>query len=131
MGLTSQQPNVEFFNTECFWGPTRTDTVGQKSAFAMITELFAPVSRGTVQLQSKDPTANPIVRHNYLKDPLDLLVLAEGCRFGNDIVMQGSGTRNAVQGAWPEDLTHHKYTTREQWMEFVKEEATTCKFFLS
>lgn len=130
MDLTPQQPHVEFFNTECYFGPSSLYTdmpLQQKSAFAMITELFSPRSRGTVQLESADPTAKPLVKHNYLEDPLDLLVLAEACRLSNEIVMQGSGTRDIIKGAWPEKLTHHKYTRREEWMGFVKDNSTTCK----
>ena len=131
MGLTSKQPNVEFFNTDCY--PALSDAyvdypTDGKSAFATLTELFGPRSRGTVQLKSADPTVNPVVNHNYLQDELDLLVLAEGCRYLNEIVMQGSGTKDVVPGARPPSAKHDKFTTREQWMEYVKDGATTCKF---
>lgn len=96
----------------------------------MISELFGPRSRGTVTLRSKDPLAAPVVDTNYLADPLDLEVLAEACRFGNEIVMSGAGTRDIVKGSWPSDLTHHAYTTRDEWKEYVKNHATTCKLSL-
>lgn len=67
----------------------------------MITELFSPRSRGTVTLKSTDPFENPEIDCNYLSDPLDLLVLTEGCRLGNEIVMQGAGTKDIVKGSWP------------------------------
>lgn len=92
----------------------------------MITELFSPHSRGTVTLASSDPTANPIIDCNYLEHPLDLLVMTEGARLGNEIVMNGSGTKSIVKGAWPSDLTHHKFTERKDWEEHVKNDATTC-----
>jgi choline dehydrogenase-like flavoprotein len=130
MGLTPQQPNIEFFNTECYGGPPHLFNeypLDGQSTFSVLTELFAPRSRGTVQLKSADPAVNPVVENNYLSDPLDLLVLAEGCRLGNEIVTEGSGTKGVVKGAWPEDLMHHEYTTREQWIEFVKDQAVTCE----
>ena len=67
----------------------------------MITELFSPRSKGSVTLASTDALDNPIVDCNYLSDPLDLLVLTEGVRYGNEIVMQGSGTKDIVKGSWP------------------------------
>ena len=67
----------------------------------MITELFSPRSRGTVTLKSRDPFENPEIDCNYLSDPLDLLVLTEGCRLGNEIVTKGAGTKDIVKGAWP------------------------------
>ncbi|KAM6535014.1 hypothetical protein FALCPG4_004624 [Fusarium falciforme] len=128
MGLTSKQPHVEFFTTECYGGPKQFDQfpVDNKHAFSIIAELFAPKSRGSVTLRNAEATAIPVVDCNYLSDPLDLEVLAEACAFGNEIVMEGAGTKDIVKGAWPPALTHHKYKTRDDWKEYVKNGATTC-----
>jgi choline dehydrogenase-like flavoprotein len=128
MGLTKRQPHVEYFTTELYGGPKQYENfpIDKKHAFAMITELFAPHSKGTVTLKSTNPEDNPVIDCNYLSHPLDLLVLTEGVRLGNEIVMQGSGTKNVVKGSWPADLTHHGFTERDQWVEHVKKEATTC-----
>ncbi|KAL7274742.1 hypothetical protein RUND412_002350 [Rhizina undulata] len=128
MGLTSKQPNVEFFTTECYGGPKQnTDfPIDGKSAFAIIPELFSPRSRGTVALKSRDPMENPLVYHNYLGDPLDLEALAEACAYGNEIVMRGRGTRDIVKAAWPATSAHHLFKTRDEWKPFVREHATTC-----
>lgn len=128
MGLTPKQPQIEFFTTECYGGPKQYDQfpIDNKHAFSMIAELFAPKSRGTVTLRDASPTSVPVVDCNYLSDPLDLEVLAEACTFGNEIITEGSGTKDIVKGSWPSDLVHHKYKTREDWKEYVKENATTC-----
>ncbi|KAF4201649.1 hypothetical protein CNMCM8927_001292 [Aspergillus lentulus] len=128
MGLTPKQPNVEFISTECYGGPKHFDQppINHQYAFAIIAELFAPKSRGTVTLKSKHPMENPVVDCNYLADPMDLLVLSEACRFGNEIVMQGEGTKSIVKGSWPPNLSHHTYKTREEWVPYVKQNATTC-----
>ncbi|KAJ5682835.1 Glucose-methanol-choline oxidoreductase [Penicillium macrosclerotiorum] len=128
MGLTPKQPNVEFFTTECYGGPKQYDQfpIDQKHAFSIIAELFAPKSRGSVTLKSSNPMENPIVDCNYLADPMDMLVLSEACRFGNEIVMKGAGTKDIVKGSWPPNLNHHTYKSREEWVPYVKEHATTC-----
>jgi choline dehydrogenase-like flavoprotein len=56
-----------------------------------------------------------------------MLVLTEACRFGNEIVMNGAGTKDIVKGSWPPNLKHHTYKAREEWIPYVKEHATTCK----
>jgi choline dehydrogenase-like flavoprotein len=129
MGLTSQQPNIEFFTTECYGGPKQYDQfpINNQHAFSMIAELFAPKSRGSVILESADASVNPVVDCNYLDDPLDLLVLSEACRFGNEVVMQGAGTKDIVKGSWPPNLNHHTYKSREEWVPYVKQHATTCE----
>ncbi|KAI9052915.1 hypothetical protein LZ554_003187 [Drepanopeziza brunnea f. sp. 'monogermtubi'] len=129
MGLTPSQPNVEFFSTECYGGPKQYadfpdgDTT---HTFSLIAELFAPQSRGSVTLRSRDATANPVVDHQYLSSDLDLLVLSEACQFANEIITQGRGTRDIVDGSWPAHLTHHAHTRREDWEPYVRENATTC-----
>ena len=129
MNLTPSQPHIEFFTTELYGGPKQyvDYPIDSKHVFAMITELFSPRSKGTVTLASADPTQNPIIDHNYLSDPLDVLVMTEGCQLGNEIVTQGSGTRDVVKGSWPPDgPSHHSYTKRSQWEEHVRKNATTC-----
>lgn len=130
MGLTPSQPNIEFFHTECYGGPKQFNQFpGQdETAFAMIAELFSPHSRGQVTIATTDPMQNPVVDHNYLNDQsgLDLLVLSEACRLGNEVVVKGSGTKDVVKGSWPRDLSHHTYDKREDWVEYVKNNATTC-----
>jgi choline dehydrogenase-like flavoprotein len=131
MGLTPAQPNIEIFSTECYGGPSQFADLplGGESTFSVIPELFSQRSKGTITLKSNDPMVNPIIDHNYLDDPLDLLVLAEACRYANEVVMKGKGTKDIVKGAWPPGSNHHEYKTREDWVPFVKKYATTCKLF--
>jgi choline dehydrogenase-like flavoprotein len=130
MGLSLNQPNIEFWNTELYGGPKQYDDfpVDHKHAFAMCALLFNQHSRGSVKLKSANPLENPVVDHNYLDDPLDMLVMTEACRFANDIVMKGKGTKDIIKGSWPADLTHHKYTERGDWEPHVRKHATTCTF---
>jgi choline dehydrogenase-like flavoprotein len=133
MGLTPSQPNIGFLTTECYGGPKQYNQFpgdGQH-AFSIIAELFAPKSRGAVTLASKDPNVNPVIDCNYLADPLDMLVLSEACRYANEIVTQGAGTKDIVAGSWPPDQTHHLFQTREDWVPYVKQHATTCMFLHS
>ena len=131
MKLTSRQPNVEFFQTECYAGPVylyNKPPIENNHVFSIIAELFSQRSWGTVTLKSSNPLENPVIDHNYLAEPLDLLVLSEACKMGNEIVTQGAGTKDIIKGSWPPDLSHHTFKDREkEWVPFVKEYATTCK----
>ena len=131
MGLTPHQPNVEFFNTEAYGGPQAKSPLTTESAFAMISQLFAPHSRGTVSLKSSDPAVNPVVDHQYLSNFLDILVLSEACSFANEIVMSGHGTKSVVKNSWPREPAYHAYKTREDWIPYVRDMATTCKLRFS
>jgi len=117
---------------ECYGGPKQFADfpADGQHAFSMVCELFGQRSRGTVALASADPAAVPVVDCAYLTDPLDVEVLAEACRFSNEIVMDGAGTRDIVTGAWPRGHKHHQFKTRDDWVPYVRENATTCELSL-
>jgi choline dehydrogenase-like flavoprotein len=128
MGTLLSQPHVEFWNTECY-SPKymfKDFPPDGKYAFAMATTFFSARSRGEVTLSSTDPTVNPRVQHNYLSDPLDMLVFSEACRLANEIAVDGVGTKDIVIGSWPSAQGHNKYTTREEWQNEIRERADTC-----
>lgn len=136
MGLhPAKQPTIELFNTECYGGPKQYadfPSAPTQNAFSIIVELFSSRSRGTVTLAGRDPRANPVVDAAFLQHELDLLVLSEGCRFADEIVMEGAGTKDVVRGSWPEGLGYGekgKLRSREEWVPYVKDHATTCEFY--
>ncbi|XWX00962.1 hypothetical protein V2A60_008987 [Cordyceps javanica] len=109
MGLTPSQPNVEFFSTECCGGPKR----------------FSDYPTD-VTLKDANPLSAPTVDCQYLSDPLDAEVLAEACRFGHEIITQGLGTKDVIKGPWPPEAAHHAFSSRADWVPYVKNNATTC-----
>jgi choline dehydrogenase-like flavoprotein len=118
MGLTCEQPNIEFFNTECYFAPSPEGAPTEgKAAFLMFAMLLNAQSAGKVKLNSRNPMDIPIVNHNYLGDPIDELVLAEGARWAHEIVMEGP-TGKVVKGAWPENSAHSE--SKEYWTEYVR-----------
>lgn len=128
LGLTSSQAQVEYFTTERYAAPKHYNNPpppGQ-SAFGLIIEGFSALSRGYVKLRSKNPKDKPIIQHNYLSDPLDVLVLSEACKLGAEIMLEGKGTKDLILGSWPPTDKHHQFTKLSEWEQFVKKNATTC-----
>ena len=115
MGLTSSQPNMEFFNTVCYGGPPEYKDFPNEGqfAFAMCCFLCGLQSRGEVKLNSTDALENPIVDHKYMSDKRDLLMVSEGVRFADEIVTQGAGTKHVIKGSWPPGAKHHLNKTNE------------------
>jgi choline dehydrogenase-like flavoprotein len=129
MGQTLKQPTVEFYQTESYVlaGPEHMSDFPKngQAAIAMFTILFGQQSRGEVTLRSRDPMESPKVDHKYFDNPLDVLVLAEGARYANEIALNSSATGRFIQGSWPRDALHHKMQTRQEWVEYVKANAFT------
>jgi choline dehydrogenase len=64
--------------------PIRHD-VDKRPALTVLTTLIYPKSRGTLRLASADPAAAPLIDFQYLADPADLEVLAEGSEMAREI----------------------------------------------
>jgi choline dehydrogenase len=68
----------------------------------VIVDLLRPVSKpGVVQLLSTDPSKNPYINLNFLENDLDILCIREGVRFVNDILMNGEGMKDLIEGDYP------------------------------
>ena len=58
------------------------------SGITLNSYVTRPKSRGTVRLRSADPAAAPVVDPNFLAEPDDLRVSAEGVRISREIFRQ-------------------------------------------
>ena len=127
MDLTSSQPNLEFFHTVCYGGPPEYTDFPKEGqfVFSMCCFLCGLQSRGEVKLNTTKGRDNPIVDHKYLSDKRDLLMMSEGVRFANEIVMTGEGTKDKIKGAWPPGAKHHLNKSNEDWQPFVQKYAST------
>ena len=71
--------------------------VDPRPAITLLSTLIYPRSRGTLRLASPDPTAAPLIDFQYLAEPGDVEVLAEGCEIIRE-VMAGAAFGGGVKG---------------------------------
>ena len=76
--------------------PIRHD-VDKHTSLTVLSTLIYPRSRGTLRLASDDPTASPLIDFQYLADPGDLEVLAEGSELVREI-MAGAAFGGSIKG---------------------------------
>lgn len=77
-------------------------TPPQGDYFTVIVNLLRPVSPGgEVRLRSADYTVQPYINLNFFADDLDLIVLREGVRFVDDIIMNGDGMKDLIGEDYP------------------------------
>ncbi|QIK75324.1 GMC family oxidoreductase [Nocardioides piscis] len=65
-----------------------------RPSWSAFSTLIQPKSRGTVRLASADPTAAPLIDPQFLAEPDDLAVLAEGLEMIRDIMNHSSIARH-------------------------------------
>ncbi len=59
-----------------------------QDGYAITPAIMHPESRGTIRLRSTDPDALPLIQHNFLSAPNDIVKLREGLRIARDIGQQ-------------------------------------------
>ncbi|QFU89499.1 GMC family oxidoreductase [Amycolatopsis sp. YIM 10] len=99
--------------------PIRHD-VDKRTALTVLTTLIYPKSRGTVRLASPDPTAAPLIDPQYLADPADLEVLAEGSEMAREIF--GSG---AFQGSVKSEIHPGAHLRGQELRDAILNRATS------
>jgi choline dehydrogenase len=76
-----------------------------------------PRSRGTIRLANADPAVPPLVDPNYLSDPYDAEVLAEGVRIGQETLAQKAMSKYVKAPYRPGGILR----TKEERIRFVRE----------
>ena len=71
--------------------------VDKRTSLTVLTTLIYPKSRGTLRLASTDPAAPPLIDFQYLADPADLELLAEGSEMVREI-MAGAAFGGSIKG---------------------------------
>ncbi|MGA6168242.1 GMC family oxidoreductase [Amycolatopsis magusensis] len=99
--------------------PIRHD-VDKRTALTVLVTLIYPKSRGTLRLASGDPSAPPLIDPQYLADPADLEVLAEGSEMAREIFASG-----AFQGAVKEEIHPGKDLRGQQLRDAILNRATS------
>lgn len=70
--------------------------------FIVIVDLLRPLSKnGTVTLNSADPLAQAKINLNFFSNDLDLIAMREGVRNVDDIIMNGEGMKDIIEGDYP------------------------------
>lgn len=77
-------------------------TPPQGDYLTIIVDLLRPLSKtGVVTLNSTDPLEQPKIDLNFLNNHLDIVALREGTRFVDDMIMNGEGMKDIIEGDYP------------------------------
>ncbi|KAL8400397.1 hypothetical protein RB594_000695 [Gaeumannomyces avenae] len=89
----------------------------------VIVDLLRPLSKsGTVTLNSADPLEQAKIDINFFSHDLDLVAMREGVRWVDDVLMNGEGMRDMIEGDYPWPMTRHSDEAMET---MVKERSQT------
>ncbi|KAJ0337068.1 hypothetical protein COL922a_007195 [Colletotrichum nupharicola] len=83
------------------WPPSLKDEQAAE-LISLIVDLLRPLSKnGTVTLNSADPLEQAKINLNLFSNDLDLIAMREAIHFADDIVMNGEGMKDMIEGDCP------------------------------
>lgn len=88
----------------------------------VILDLLRPQSRGEVRLASANPLHPPYINLGFFAEEIDLVVLREGIRFIDDVIMNGDGMKDIVEEDFPWAMPRD---SDEKMREQILERAST------
>lgn len=100
-----------------------------------MTLLFAQQSRGSISLRSADPLAPPVIDPHFLEHPLDVVVLAEGCKYAHELVRDSTSMKDHLKKGFLPVLGKDKFEGlwdgdgqigKDGWEEYVREYSATA-----
>ncbi|GKZ36311.1 hypothetical protein AbraIFM66950_007345 [Aspergillus brasiliensis] len=74
----------------------------------VMVDLVRPVSEpGEVTLNSADPLQQPNINLNYFNNDLDIIAIREGIRYAYDVLKNGEGFKDIIEGEYPWEMPLH------------------------
>ena len=80
-----------------------------------------PESKGSIHAKSADPAASPVIRANYLADPMDQRVLVDGMKIARRIINNRVMDRYRAYEMNPGDQVQ----TDDEWLDFARRNGQT------
>jgi len=124
-----EHPNLQYHFLPAAIGDYQ-NPLGYKPAFQAHVCTVRALSRGRIEIQSKDPLAHPKIEPNYLTDEYDLQEMREAIRFTRELFAQkafddyrGEEIRPGKDIQSDEELNEFIYNTTESAMH----PSCTCK----
>ncbi|CAL5870522.1 uncharacterized protein PFLUO_LOCUS4759 [Penicillium psychrofluorescens] len=83
-------------------------TPSKGSYVTVMVDLVRPVSDpGEVTLNSGDPLQQPNINLNFFNNDLDIIAIREGIRFSYDVLKNGEGFKDIIEGEYPWEMPLH------------------------
>lgn len=89
--LSTQVPSLEIILSDGYTGvkgpPVAASPNYDAHFFTLIAVVMHPLSRGTVHINSSDPTGKPVINPNYVSNLYDLRAITEAAKYSRKIAL--------------------------------------------
>jgi choline dehydrogenase len=111
-----EAPDVQYHFAHASYATAATRVLDHEPGMTLTVYQCRPESKGSIHIRSADPLAKPIIRPNFLADPLDRRTVIDGIRIGRRIVNKAAMDKYRAYEMNPGDAAQ----TDEQMLEWAR-----------
>jgi choline dehydrogenase len=110
------EPDVQYHFAHASYATAATRVLDREPGMTLTVYQCRPESKGSIHIRSADPFAKPLIRPNFLGDPLDQRTIVDGMRLGRRIIENRAMDKYRAHEMNPGSAVQ----TDEEWLDFAR-----------
>jgi choline dehydrogenase len=110
------EPDVQYHFSHASYATAATRVLDREPGMTLAVYQCRPEAKGSIHIRSADPFAKPIIRPNFLGDPLDQQTVVAGIKLGRRIIQNAAMDKYRAYEMNPGDAVQ----TDEQILDFAR-----------
>jgi choline dehydrogenase len=110
------EPDVQYHFAHASYATAATRVLDREPGMTLTVYQCRPESKGSIHIRSADPFAKPVIRPNFLADPLDQQTLVAGMKLGRRIVENAAMEKYRAHEMNPGSAVQ----SDAEWLDFAR-----------
>jgi choline dehydrogenase len=110
------EPDVQYHFAHASYASAATRVLDSEPGMTLTVYQCRPESKGSIHIRSADPFAKPVIRPNFLADPIDQRTVVDGMRLGRRIIENAAMDKYRAHEMNPGSAVQ----TDAEWLDFAR-----------
>jgi choline dehydrogenase len=110
------EPDVQYHFAHASYATAATRVLDREPGMTLTVYQCRPESKGSIHIRSADPFAKPVIRPNFLADPIDQRTVVDGMRLGRRIIENAAMDKYRAHEMNPGSAVQ----TDAEWLDFAR-----------
>jgi choline dehydrogenase len=110
------EPDVQYHFAHASYSTAATRILDREPGMTLTVYQCRPEAKGSIHIRSADPFAKPVIRPNFLGDPLDQQTVVAGMKLGRRIIENAAMDKYRAHEMNPGPAVQ----TDAEWLDFAR-----------
>jgi choline dehydrogenase len=115
------EPDVQYHFAHASYATAATRVLDREPGMTLSVYQCRPESKGSIHIRSADPLAKPVIRPNFLADPIDQQTVVDGMKLGRRIIGNAAMDKYRAHEMNPGESVQ----TDADWLAFARANGQT------